>query len=398
MRRVLPLAFILLLAACGSQTGTPTPPEEPPATTPPNIPSDPNAVPFAGEWLVSYVSSTDSSDAFTYALNITLKAPTTGNFQDGGIGLAIKCESNTSCEYPTGAQTAGYGFISNLELADGTAPLSVAIFEDSLSLFYFTTDTNNALETDVQGRQVLEGLGAWESSPGQYTPGLVTAIRVGNAKTLQQSPNSPPPGQPIAPPTPPTDPTPPTPPSPPNDPEPISKPPVINGFTANPRSIETGDSTTLAWDVDNADTLRISPDIGRVTGSNITVKPDKTTTYTITATNTDGSDDVSVKITVQDPKPPEPKEAALRYWVNSDCGRVSTTYATADGGTAQRDFGNGYVYTVDSGVRSGTFLYISAQNQCAKGDVTVRIYKRGSVYKETSSLGAYVIATASGTY
>lgn len=100
---------------------------------------------------------------------------------------------------------------------------------------------------------------------------------------------------------------------------------------------------------------------------------------------------------VQESAPPEPEELRLQYWVNSDCGEVSTTYATAGGGTAQRDFGNGVVYESDD-FSSGDFLYISAQNQCDSGDVTVRIYKRGNIYRETSSSGAYIIATASGTF
>ena len=328
---------------------------------------------------MTYTSSEDGSDTFTYALNVTLKSPTDGNLENGGIGLAIACQSSTSCDYAPGAQTAGYGFISNVGLEDGTAPLGVAIFEDAIELFYYTIDTDNAIGTDGQGRPFLEGAGAWESSPGRFTPGLVTATRVGDAKTLLQAPTTP--GEP----TPPTE--------PPTDPE----LPVINSFTASSESVEAGDSVTLSWAVTDADTISISPGIGAVAGSSVVVTPSQTTTYVLTATNDTGSDGASIQVTVQEPAPPEPEEPELQYWVNSDCGEVSTTYATAGGGTAQRDFGDGVVYESD-GFSSGDFLYISAQNQCSSGDVTVRIYKRGSIYRETSSSGAYVIATASGTF
>ena len=217
---------------------------------------------------------------------------------------------------------------------------------------------------------------------------------MGDARTLQRAPT--PPEEPT-PPTPPEEPEPPTDPAPPEDPEPTPEPPVISSFTASSRTIELGDEVRLSWDVENADTLRISPDVGTVTGSSVVVEPDETTTYTLTATNDDGSDQASVRVRVQEPAPPEPEEPRLQYWVNSDCGEVSTTYATAGGGTAQRDFGNGVVYESDD-FSSGDFLYISAQNQCDSGDVTVRIYKRGDIYRETSSSGAYVIATASGTF
>ncbi len=391
MRRVLPLAFVFLLAACGSQTDIPTPPEEPPTSSPSETPNDPNAIPFAGEWRVSFVSSA-SGEVSTYALNITREVTSDGITR--GAGLAIVCQSSTVCDYVSGATTKGFGLIGDFKYSSGRVALSVSILDGEL--FFTGDDTDNMAATDSQGRQVIEGSGEMLDSSDAFIEGYILATRMGEARALQPAPVEPP-----TTPTPPTEPTPPndpTPPTPPTDPEPVLKPPVINSFTASLGSIETGDSVTLSWNVDDADTLSISPDVGKVTGSDVAVKPGKSTTYTLTATNTDGSDDASVKIMVQDPKPPEPQEAALRYWVNSDCGRVLTTYATADGGTAQRDFGNGYVYTVESGVRRGTFLYISAQNQCNRGEVTVRIYKRGNIYKETSSSGAYVIATASGTY
>jgi hypothetical protein len=189
-------------------------------------------------------------------------------------------------------------------------------------------------------------------------------------------------------------------PDPEPEPEPTPEPPVINSFTASSGTIDEGDTVRLRWDVDNADMLRISPDVGSVTGSSVVISPDETTTYTLTASNDDGSDKASVRVRVRDPEPPpppEPEEPRLEYWVRSDCGRVFTTYATEGGGTAQREFGNGVVYKSDN-FSSGDFVYISAQNQCGSGDVTVRIYKRGNIYRETSSSGAYVIATASGTY
>lgn len=392
------VSFVLtfLLAACGDTGTTPTPPtetppvEQPPVVSPPIVtppveqpPENPNAVPYAGEWLVTYTSSENSSDTFTYALNVTDGSGTAD--LDGGTGFAIACQSNTLCEYEDGASTTGFGLIGNLEISPGNAPLTVGILDEGVELFYYADDTNNAVGADAQGRQVIEGLGAWESSPEQYTAGLVTATRIGDARTLQPAPTTP------------EEPTPPGEPEPPTDPEPTPEPPVIRSFMASPETIESGDNTRLSWDVENADTLSISPDVGTVMGSSVVVEPDETTTYTLTATNDDGSDNATARVSVEEPAPPEPEEPDLQYWVNSDCGEVSTTYATAGGGTAQRDFGNGVVYESDS-FSSGDFVYISAQNQCDSGDVTVRIYKRGSIYRETSSSGAYVIATASGTF
>jgi hypothetical protein len=79
----------------------------------------------------------------------------------------------------------------------------------------------------------------------------------------------------------------------------VTKMPVINSFTANPASIVSGNSTALKWDVSGATTVTIDKNIGEVdlTGTK-KVSPTATTTYTLTATNSIGSVDKSVKVTV----------------------------------------------------------------------------------------------------
>jgi hypothetical protein len=74
--------------------------------------------------------------------------------------------------------------------------------------------------------------------------------------------------------------------------------PVISSFTANPTSISAGQSSTLAWAVQNATTVSISS-VGNVplTGTQ-GVSPTTTTTYTLTATNSSGSVSSQATITV----------------------------------------------------------------------------------------------------
>ncbi|MDP3425304.1 MAG: hypothetical protein Q8S32_16290 [Burkholderiaceae bacterium] len=74
---------------------------------------------------------------------------------------------------------------------------------------------------------------------------------------------------------------------------------------------------------------------------------------------------------------------------------ASVTYSTNQGGTAQEAVNLPYSKTqnfVDS-----NFLYISAQNSQAEGEITVSILVGGEVLKTTTSAGAFVIATASAT-
>ena len=60
-------------------------------------------------------------------------------------------------------------------------------------------------------------------------------------------------------------------------------------FSAGPSSIPTGGSSTLSWSTSGATSVSISPGVGTVTANgSTTVSPASTTTYTLTATGSDG--------------------------------------------------------------------------------------------------------------
>ena len=67
------------------------------------------------------------------------------------------------------------------------------------------------------------------------------------------------------------------------------RPPVITGFTASPGVVHRGQSAILSWSVQGATEVDISPGIGPVPGASLTVAPDATTLYTLTATNAAGT-------------------------------------------------------------------------------------------------------------
>jgi Concanavalin A-like lectin/glucanases superfamily len=76
--------------------------------------------------------------------------------------------------------------------------------------------------------------------------------------------------------------------------------PTINSFTANPTSITSGSSSTLAWTTTNATSASINQSIGTVVvNGSSTVSPSVTTIYTLTATNSAGSITASATVTVQ---------------------------------------------------------------------------------------------------
>ncbi|MDB5804526.1 MAG: hypothetical protein JWN73_1848 [Betaproteobacteria bacterium] len=78
----------------------------------------------------------------------------------------------------------------------------------------------------------------------------------------------------------------------------LPPPPAITGFTVSPTFINPGDSATLSWNIGPADTVSISPGVGAVTGTSVTVKPTATTIYTVTATSVNGSSTQSVLLAV----------------------------------------------------------------------------------------------------
>jgi len=74
--------------------------------------------------------------------------------------------------------------------------------------------------------------------------------------------------------------------------------PRVISFTANPTSITAGNSSTLSWNVENADTVTIT-NLGTVNASGSrSVSPTATTTYTLTATNRNGTVTATTTITV----------------------------------------------------------------------------------------------------
>ena len=75
--------------------------------------------------------------------------------------------------------------------------------------------------------------------------------------------------------------------------------PTINSFTASPTSVSSGTSATLTWDVSNAGYVIVSPQVGAVRGTSVTVQPGQTTTYTLYATNQYGRSTATVTVTVQ---------------------------------------------------------------------------------------------------
>src|SRR6266481_1279217 len=108
-------------------------------------------------------------------------------------------------------------------------------------------------------------------------------------------------------------PPPPPPPAPAVTIPPTPSAPTVAQFSAEPTSIQRGQSSTLRWEV-SGDVTSVSIDqaVGTVqsTGSR-TVSPTNSTTYTLTAAGPGGRTTASATVTVTPPPPPPPPPAAV---------------------------------------------------------------------------------------
>lgn len=80
--------------------------------------------------------------------------------------------------------------------------------------------------------------------------------------------------------------------------DPTGPAPAISNLAASPGSIATGASTQLSWASSNATRWFITPEVGWVTGTSVTVRPTVTTTYTLEAEGAFGSATRTVQVVV----------------------------------------------------------------------------------------------------
>lgn len=117
-------------------------------------------------------------------------------------------------------------------------------------------------------------------------------------------------------------PAPPPPPPPPTEAPPAPTPaaPTIAQFTAEPSSIQRGQSSTLRWQVNGQTSdVSINQGVGTVQATgNTRVNPNNSTTYTLTATGPGGTTTASTSVTVTAPPPPPPPPPPTQPTVTLD--------------------------------------------------------------------------------
>jgi peptidoglycan-associated lipoprotein len=136
---------------------------------------------------------------------------------------------------------------------------------------------------------------------------------------------------------------PPPPPPPPPAVTPVETPappaaPRIAQFTAEPSSIQRGESSVLRWEVSGTvSSVAINQGVGTVQATgNSRVSPDSSTTYTLTATGPGGAQTASTTVSVVTPPPPPPPpppaapQATMEQRIHSDVQDAYFDYDKSD--------------------------------------------------------------------
>jgi hypothetical protein len=95
------------------------------------------------------------------------------------------------------------------------------------------------------------------------------------------------------------------------------------------------------------------------------------------------------------PTPGPTGSYTILYAVGGTATQASLTYQNSQGGTSQEKVN--LPWQRQFTMVKGDFLYLSGQNEGDTGTVTTEIRVNGALFKTTTSSGAFVIATASGS-
>ncbi|MBZ5515065.1 MAG: right-handed parallel beta-helix repeat-containing protein [Acidobacteriia bacterium] len=145
-------------------------------------------------------------------------------------------------------------------------------------------------------------------------------------------------------------------------------PPAVS-LTAQPGTIELGQSSTLSWASQNATTLDLEPWIGAVGAQgSVSVSPEQTTTYILTAANTGGTTAASATITVNaasgvELSPDDDLQAAV------DAHAAGTSFILAPGVYRMQSVvpKNGDTFTGQTGAVLNGSLLVSSWQQVSSG-------------------------------
>ena len=129
----------------------------------------------------------------------------------------------------------------------------------------------------------------------------------------------------------------------------VAKPPVISQFTAEPSSIERGQSATLRWSVSDATTVTIDPGLGTVqSNGSRQIFPSSSTTYRLTASGAAGNANATATVNVITAPPPPPPPPPSQTSLTSALDSVTDAYFDYDSSDIREDGRNALTRDADA--------------------------------------------------
>jgi peptidoglycan-associated lipoprotein len=120
-----------------------------------------------------------------------------------------------------------------------------------------------------------------------------------------------------------------------------AKAPVVAQFTADPSSIERGQSSTLRWSVSDATSVTIDPGLGPVqSNGSRQVFPSNTTTYRLVASGPAGNANATATVNVTVPTGPPPQPPPPVTSLTSALDSVMDAYFDYDSSDIREDARN----------------------------------------------------------
>ena len=119
----------------------------------------------------------------------------------------------------------------------------------------------------------------------------------------------------------------------------VDPPPEVS-LSAEPSEIAEGESATLSWTSEYAETLTIEPGIGSVEqNGSVTLSPIQTSTYTITATGSGGDASSQATVVVRPPKPTISFSAAPSEIEDGESATLTWSATNAEDASIDRGIG-----------------------------------------------------------
>ncbi len=155
----------------------------------------------------------------------------------------------------------------------------------------------------------------------------------------------------------------------------VTEPLPDASISADPNTVNAGEATILTWQTADAHTVSITPDVGEVEASgSVSVVPNLTTTYTLTATGPGGTTSAAVEVTVIHPVVSISFNASADIIVSGESVELSWEVFNADSVSIDNGIGTVEVSgSISVSPETTTTYFLTAEGPAETATATVTV-------------------------